>query len=343
MDPQTSVSDFISNISGHKDVGESSQNHGDEVLPHSLTIAALVGQDDYFQNVFVMSSSFQTHPINQNPQGIEFPEEISLEPDSGQSNQRKRKLFELENSKCLQQYEVAGVSQGLERNQNEQQQPKQKRRGKLHTISERRRRERIRGKIQALQELIPNCNKSNGRNTGVLEIPSFFVAWDKASILDDAINCIKSLKVQVEMMSMARGAFYQVPYMSQAVMHMKAGMVGMCFSFGLPTMPAASPFSEPAGPGTKNLGLPLLQMPFFHSQLPLPAAATTTMLPNYLSPAALFYYSSQGEAVDTQNIVSTTSIDCQQIPITIQSHDNSFLGEDYLASSSPSKLPSSYQ
>ncbi|TYI33469.1 hypothetical protein ES332_A04G135200v1 [Gossypium tomentosum] len=271
MDPQTSVSDFISNISGHKDVGESSQNHGDEVLPHSLTIAAFVGQDDYFQNAFVMTSSFQTHPINQNPQGIEFPEEISLEPDSGQSNQRKRKLFELENSKCLQQ-EVAGVSQGLERNQNEQQQPKQKRRGKLHTISERRRRERIRGKIQALQELIPNCNK-----------------WDKASILDDAINCIKSQKVQVEMMSMARGAFYQVPYMLQAVMHMRAGMVGMCFSSGLPTMPAASPFSEPAdlplmsGTGTRNLGLPLLQMPFFHSQLPLPAAATPTMLPIYLT------------------------------------------------------------
>ncbi|KAB2035563.1 hypothetical protein ES319_D04G160600v1 [Gossypium barbadense] len=160
MDPQTSVSEFISNISGHKDVGESSQNHGDEVLPHSLTIAALVGQDDYFQNAFVMSSSFQTHPINQNPQGIEFPEEISLEPDSGQSNQRKRKLIELENSKCLQQ-EIAGVSQGLEGNQNQQQQPKQKRRGKLHTISERRRRERIRGKIQALQELMPNCNKSH--------------------------------------------------------------------------------------------------------------------------------------------------------------------------------------
>ncbi|KAG4152723.1 hypothetical protein ERO13_D04G139150v2 [Gossypium hirsutum] len=331
MDPQTSVSEFISNISGHKDVGESSQNHGDEVLPHSLTIAALVGQDDYFQNAFVMSSSFQTHPINQNPQGIEFPEEISLEPDSGQSNQRKRKLFELENSKCLQQ-EIAGVSQGLEGNQNQQQQPKQKRRGKLHTISERRRRERIRGKIQALQELMPNCNK-----------------WDKASILDDAINCIKSLKVQVEMMSMARGAFYQVPYMSQALMHMRAGMVGMCFSSRLPTMPAASPFSEPAGlplmpgTGTRNLGLPLLQMPFFHSQLPLPAAATPTMLPNYLTPAALFYYSSQGEAVDTQNIVSTTSIDCQQIPITIQSHDNSFLGENCLASSSPSKVPSSYQ
>ncbi|TYH77698.1 hypothetical protein ES332_D04G172300v1 [Gossypium tomentosum] len=316
MDPQTSVSEFISNISGHKDVGESSQNHGDEVLPHSLPIAALVGQDEYFQNAFVMSSSFQTHPINQNPQGIEFPEEISLEPDSGQSNQRKRKLFELENSKCPQQ-EIAGVSQGLEGNQNQQQQPKQKRRGKLHTISERRRRERIRGKIQALQELMPNCNK-----------------WDKASILDDAINCIKSLKVQVEMMSMARGAFYQVPYMSQALMHMRAGMVGMCFSSRLPTMPAASPFSEPAGlplmpgTGTRNLGLPLLQMPFFHSQLPLPAAATPTI---------------QGEAVDTQNIVSTTSIDCQQIPITIQSHDNSFLGENCLASSSPSKVPSSYQ
>lgn len=122
-----------------------------------------------------------------------------------------------------------------------------------------------------------------------------------------------------QMTSMARGAFYQVPYLSQAVMHIRAGMVG-----GLPTMPAASPFSVPAGlplmsgTGTRNLGLPHLQMPFFHSQLPLPAAATPTMLPNYLTPAALFYYSSQGEAVDPQNIVFTTPIDCQQIPVTIQ-------------------------
>ncbi|KAH1040081.1 hypothetical protein J1N35_041824 [Gossypium stocksii] len=97
-------------------------------------------------------------------------------------------------------------------------------------------------------------------------------------------------------MSMARGAFYQGPYMSQAVMQMRAGMVGMCFSSGLPTIPAASPFSELVGLplmfgiGTRNLGRPLLQMPYFHSQLPLPAATTPTMLPIYLTLAALFYY-----------------------------------------------------
>ncbi|ONK79580.1 uncharacterized protein A4U43_C01F7820 [Asparagus officinalis] len=54
----------------------------------------------------------------------------------------------------------------------------------VHNLSERRRRDKINEKMKALQELIPRCNKS-----------------DKASMLDDAIEYLKSLQLQVQMLS----------------------------------------------------------------------------------------------------------------------------------------------
>jgi len=51
----------------------------------------------------------------------------------------------------------------------------------VHNMSERRRRDRINEKMRALQELVPHCNKT-----------------DKASILDEAIEYLKSLQMQVQ-------------------------------------------------------------------------------------------------------------------------------------------------
>ncbi|XP_020095269.1 transcription factor PIF4-like isoform X2 [Ananas comosus] len=58
----------------------------------------------------------------------------------------------------------------------------------VHNLSERRRRDRINEKMRALQELIPHCNKS-----------------DKASILDEAIEYLKSLQLQVQFLWMGTG------------------------------------------------------------------------------------------------------------------------------------------
>ncbi|KAG0475919.1 hypothetical protein HPP92_012359 [Vanilla planifolia] len=69
---------------------------------------------------------------------------------------------------------VAGVKRG--------------RAAEVHNLSERRRRDRINEKMKALQELIPNCNKV-----------------DKASMLDEAIEYLKTLQLQVQMMSMGTG------------------------------------------------------------------------------------------------------------------------------------------
>ncbi|VAI32783.1 unnamed protein product [Triticum turgidum subsp. durum] len=56
-----------------------------------------------------------------------------------------------------------------------------------HSIAERLRRERIAERMKALQELVPNANKT-----------------DKASMLDEIIDYVKFLQLQVKVLSMSR-------------------------------------------------------------------------------------------------------------------------------------------
>ncbi|XP_061354053.1 transcription factor PIL1-like isoform X2 [Gastrolobium bilobum] len=65
---------------------------------------------------------------------------------------------------------------------------KRSRNAENHNLHERKRRDKINKKMCILKELIPNCNK-----------------MDKASILDDAIEYIKTLKLQLKIMSMGAG------------------------------------------------------------------------------------------------------------------------------------------
>ncbi|KAK8951287.1 Transcription factor PIF3 [Platanthera zijinensis] len=80
---------------------------------------------------------------------------------------------------------------------------KRSRAAEVHNLSERRRRDRINEKMKALQELIPNCNKV-----------------DKASMLDEAIEYLKTLQLQVQMMSMG-GGLCMTPMMLPAGMNMQ--------------------------------------------------------------------------------------------------------------------------
>ncbi|KAJ4955354.1 hypothetical protein NE237_012137 [Protea cynaroides] len=131
----------------------------------------------------------------------------------------------------------------------------------VHNLSERRRRDRINEKMKALQELIPGCNKS-----------------DKASMLDEAIEYLKSLQLQMQMMSMGCG---MVPMMFPGVQHymppmgMGIGMgMGMAMDMGMnrPMLPfppvlAGSPMPNPAAAAHLSQSLP---MPPFH----LPTVST---------------------------------------------------------------------
>ncbi|CAN4122653.1 unnamed protein product [Withania somnifera] len=73
-------------------------------------------------------------------------------------------------------------------NQNHPRSSKRSRSAEVHNLSEKRRRKRINEKLKALQNLIPNSNKT-----------------DKASMLDEAIEYLKQLQLQVQMLTLRNG------------------------------------------------------------------------------------------------------------------------------------------
>ncbi|KFK40384.1 hypothetical protein AALP_AA3G366400 [Arabis alpina] len=102
---------------------------------------------------------------------------------------------------------------------------KRSRAAQVHNLSERKRRDRINERMKALQELIPRCNKS-----------------DKASMLDEAIEYMKSLQLQIQMMSMGCGMMPMMyTGMQQYMPHMAMGM-GMGMNQPLPHPPSFMPF-----------------------------------------------------------------------------------------------------
>ncbi|XWS76742.1 hypothetical protein CRYUN_Cryun01aG0203900 [Craigia yunnanensis] len=135
---------------------------------------------------------------------------------------------------------------------------KEKRKAEVHNLSEWRRRDKINKKMRALKELIPNCNKV-----------------DKASMLDEAIEYLKTLQLQVQMMSMGTGVYMPPMMLPSAMQHMNAqhlagyspmavGM-GMRMQMGLGYGPAQFPISLMSGaaalPGITEARLNMLGFP----------------------------------------------------------------------------------
>ncbi|KAJ0883718.1 putative transcription factor bHLH family [Helianthus annuus] len=149
---------------------------------------------------------------------------------------------------------------------------KRSRAAEVHNLSERRRRDRINEKMRALQELIPNCNKV-----------------DKASMLDEAIEYLKTLQLQVQIMSMGAGLcmppmmfptgmqHMHPPHFSPMGMGMSYGMgMGMGIGMGMemnggphmfPFTPTTTtqgsrhPVPSPSIYGHPSQGMPMLQQP----------------------------------------------------------------------------------
>jgi hypothetical protein len=102
---------------------------------------------------------------------------------------------------------------------------KRNRAAEVHNLSERRRRDRINEKMKSLQELIPNSNKT-----------------DKTSILDEVIGYIKTLQLQLQIMSIRSGRnlppmllpseIQHLLRMPQMAMNMVVGM-GMRIDLGI--------------------------------------------------------------------------------------------------------------
>ncbi|KAL6494441.1 ATP-dependent DNA helicase pif3 [Orobanche gracilis] len=153
---------------------------------------------------------------------------VSCEP----THNSKRKFRATESSECRSddvETESVGVKNqtparcgGLKRS----------RAAEVHNLSERRRRDRINEKMRALQELIPNCNKT-----------------DKASMLDEAIEYLKTLQLQVQMMSMGAGLYMPSMMFPRGMQHMHPAHIphfspmgiGMGFGMGMLDMNGGSP------------------------------------------------------------------------------------------------------
>ncbi|XP_022969619.1 transcription factor PIF3-like isoform X2 [Cucurbita maxima] len=135
---------------------------------------------------------------------------------------------------------------------------KRSRAAEVHNLSERRRRDRINEKMRALQELIPNCNKV-----------------DKASMLDEGIEYLKTLQLQVQIMSMGAGLFMPpmmfpggMPPMNAPHIYSPMGVgIGMGFGIAMPDMNGGSP------------GYPMAQMPHLQgTHFPSPSIPAQTIM-----------------------------------------------------------------
>ncbi|KAH7659437.1 Myc-type basic helix-loop-helix (bHLH) domain-containing protein [Dioscorea alata] len=108
----------------------------------------------------------------------------------------------------------------------------------IHNQSERKRRDMINEKMQALQKLVPNSRKT-----------------DKASILDEVINYLKQLQNQVKMMTCISHMMMMMPNLQMSMMAQAAQMTQM--GLGLNFMD----FGSFVRPGTVPIPLPPLHHP----------------------------------------------------------------------------------
>ncbi|KAK7276718.1 hypothetical protein RIF29_17863 [Crotalaria pallida] len=149
---------------------------------------------------------------------------------------QKRKGTDVEESE--EQSEATELKSGIGNKASQQAgSSRRNRAAEVHNLSERRRRDRINEKMRALQQLIPNSNKT-----------------DKASMLEEAIEYLKSLQLQLQVMWMGAGMSPMMfpgiqHYMSQMSMGMNApSLPSIQNSMQLPRVPLDQSISLPQTP-----------------------------------------------------------------------------------------------
>lgn len=286
-----------------KDIAEGEISKKD--INHDTTIAHCRSPDRVQASSFAASASVGRQETEKGNEAVVASSSVCSGSSAGPTSNdhkhwEKQKHHEGEES-GYQSEDLEGESADLKRADTVQGKSKKRSRAaEVHNLSERRRRDRINERMRALQELIPNCNKT-----------------DKASMLDEAIEYLKSLRMQVQIMSMGSGLCMS-PMMMQ---HMRAssmahfppmgiGMgMGMGLGYGMgmydmngspacsfiPVHPIQRPqFSCPSIPGSMGLhrvpgpsGLQMFGIPGQGVPMPMPyQPPSTSVVDTKTSPAA---------------------------------------------------------
>ncbi|OEL14962.1 Transcription factor PIF1, partial [Dichanthelium oligosanthes] len=156
-----------------------------------------------------------------------FGNTTTTEPTSTSNRSSKRKRLDTEDSESpSEDAESESAAMLARKSPQKMTTTRRSRAAEVHNLSERRRRDRINEKMRALQELIPHSNKT-----------------DKASMLDEAIEYLKSLQLQVQMMWMGTGISappVMFPGVHQYLPRMGVGM-GAAAMPSMPRMPFMAP------------------------------------------------------------------------------------------------------
>ncbi|XP_024975154.1 transcription factor PIF1-like isoform X2 [Cynara cardunculus var. scolymus] len=201
----------------------------------SSVVEEETGPSDLFMQEDEMSSWLH-YPMDENSlEGCLYSgsgASASVEPSSQKppptTDDRKRKGRDTDDTECHSE-DVEFEYTDAKKQSHGATSTKRSRAAEVHNLSERRRRDRINEKMKALQELIPRCNKS-----------------DKASMLDEAIEYLKSLQMQVQMMSMGCS---MVPMMFPGVQQYMSPMaMGMGMNHAMVPYPSILPGSSLPNP-----------------------------------------------------------------------------------------------
>ncbi|CAL9079469.1 unnamed protein product, partial [Musa textilis] len=219
----------------------------------------------------------------------ESSEDVEKESSSGM---KSTPAVAIDTPGCPSEQEVDARSKPLRKR-------KRNRTSEMHNLTERRRRDRIKEKLKALQELIPNSHN-----------------LDRASLLDEAIGYIKSLRQQLQIMS--GGGIYPAPFVSRPAMpcprmpHFSpfpAAGLNLGIGMGVPGMASSTGLSPPSSSFPATSLVPMAAVsPISHFQSPMamhywpynasqerPTLATSTAVCSQALQAELFHSINQAE------------------------------------------------